>query len=298
MLVLYTGSNGFLGRNIIPLLLQKNFQIKELSRKNSDINVNLAHEIPDFNFVPDIVFHAAGKAHFLPKNENEEKMFFEINVQGTKNLCHALEKSGLPRFFFFISTVAVYGAEKGTQISENHELHGKSSYAESKLQAERFLAEWSLRNNVILYILRPSLISGKNAPGNLGAMVAAIKSGKYANIAGGTARKSIVNAKDFVQIIEKGLKSNGGTYNVCDDQTPNFHELSLEISKKLGKKNPNNIPYAIIKIAALIGDILGPRFPLNSDKLTKLTNTLTFSNKKIKKELGYKPSGVIENLQL
>lgn len=298
MKLLFTGSNGFLGKNLIPTLMEKNFQVKTLSTKNSDYNVDISREIPILDFAPEIVFHAAGKAHSLPKNEIENKIFFDVNVDGTKNLCKALIKSGLPKYFFFISSVAVYGAEKGTKISESHPIQGETSYAKSKILGEEFLKKWCIENKVILYILRPSLISGKNPPGNLGDMIAAIDSGKYANIGGGKAQKSIVNAIDFVQIIEKGLQNNGGIYNVCDDHPPTFYKLSSAISGQLMKKKPISIPYFTIKIAAIIGDLIGAKFPINSNKLAKITNTLTFSNDKIKRELGFQPSSVIDQLQL
>ena len=55
----------------------------------------------------DVVFHAAGKAHSIPKTEAEKQAFFDVNLQGTKNLYAALEKAGIPTAFIFVSSVAV-----------------------------------------------------------------------------------------------------------------------------------------------------------------------------------------------
>ncbi len=49
---------------------------------------------------------------------------------------------------------------------------------------------------------------------------------------------------------------------------------------------------------ALVGDLLGNKAPINSLKLRKITDSLTFSNEKIKRELNYNPSNVIEKFQL
>lgn len=43
-----------------------------------------------------------------------------MNLQGTKNLCTALEQSGIPKSFIFISTVAVYGCDSGENITEEY----------------------------------------------------------------------------------------------------------------------------------------------------------------------------------
>ena len=65
----------------------------------------------------------------------------------------------------------------------------------SKKKAEEYLTKWCADHDVTLGILRPSLLAGNNAPGNLGAMVDGIKSGKYLSINHGKARKSLLMAE-------------------------------------------------------------------------------------------------------
>ena len=129
------------------------------------------------------------KAHVIPKTEAEKQLFFDVNYQGTVNLCTALEKVGVPKSLVFISTVAVYGCESGDLITEEHPLDGDSPYAKSKIMAEEFLTDWCKKHDVVLGILRPSLLAGKNAPGNLGTMVNGVREVFYMNIAGGKCEK-------------------------------------------------------------------------------------------------------------
>ena len=172
------------------------------------------------------------------------------------------------------------------------------SVSESKIMAEKFLIEWCSKNNVILTILRPSLIAGKNPPGNLGAMIKGIDSGKYLSIAGGVSRKSVMMACDLANVIRL-CEDKGGVYNICDDSYPSFHELEVLISNQLGKKRlPLNIPYWIASILAHMGNLLGKRAPINSLRLEKIVKSLTFSNEKIKKELGFVPTDVLSNFQI
>ena len=292
--LLFTGSSGFLGNNILPLL-QNIYEVDTLGiTANETYNCNIAKEIPTFNKKYDVVLHAAGKAHIVPKTETEKKSFYDINFEGTRNLCKSLEKTGLPHAFIFISTVAVYGCEIGELIDENHSLDGNSPYADSKKQAEFFLQEWCEKHNVILTILRPSLLAGKNPPGNLGSMINGIKTGRYLSICGGKAKKSVAMAEDIATLLPI-CEEKGGIYNLCDTHQPTFHELEDLISNQLGKKPPLNIPYWIAFFMAKIGNLLGNKAPINTYKLQKITKGLTFSNEKIKTELGFEPKDVLSN---
>ena len=175
--LLFTGASGFLGYNIRPIL-EKSYDIHTIGlTDDDDIKINMAKEVPPINTHYDVVLHAAGKAHTVPKTEAEKQVFYDVNYQGTVNLCQALEKAGIPKALVFISTVAVYGCEYGDMITEEHPLEGASPYAESKIMAEKYLIDWCSKNGVVLGILRPSLLAGKNAPGNLGSMVEGIKKG-------------------------------------------------------------------------------------------------------------------------
>lgn len=295
--LLFTGASGFLGTNVIPLL-QNQYEVKTLGFHNTDhFRVDLSKEVPSLDDSFDIVFHAAGKAHTVPNTENEKKIFFDVNFEGTVNLCKALEKQSLPKAFIFVSTVAVYGLEFGENIKETHPLNGKTPYALSKIQAEQYLIEWCAKNNVKLGIIRPSLIAGPNAPGNLGAMVNGIQTGKYLSIGGGLARKSVLMVHDIAYLIPL-LVEKGGIYNVCDDTQPSFRELENTISNQLNKKIPLSIPIFIAKVIALVGDLAGSKAPVNSLKLKKITESLTFSNSKAKKELNWKPINVLQNYKI
>lgn len=294
--LLFTGSNGFLGRNILPLL-KDGYTVTTLDIANANVNSNLCKDIPCFTESYDIVLHAAGKAHSVPKTDKEKQIFFDVNYQGTLNLCKALEKSCIPKSFIFISTVAVYGCEYGENITEETSLNGNTPYALSKIQAENFLLDWCNIHHVRLSILRPSLIAGMNPPGNLGDMINGIKTGRYLSIDGGKAKKSILMVQDIANLLPL-LAEKGGIYNVCDTNQPSFRELEILISCQLNKKRPVSIPYWIAKSLALLGNLFGNRSPINSLKLKKITESLTFSNEKAKSELNWVPLKVLDNFKI
>lgn len=294
--LLFTGGTGFLGNNAMQIL-EKRYKVTTIGvTDNDDIKANFVIGEPKLTNKYDVVLHAAGKAHIYPKTEEEKQAFYDVNHKGTVNLCKALEKVGVPKAFVFISTSAVYGIEDGHYVTEDAPLSGDSPYAKSKIMAEEFLVEWAQKNGVILTILRPSLIAGYNAPGNLGAMVKGIKSGAYLSIAHGKARKSLLMAQDIANIVY--LAENvGGVYNVCDDDHPSFGELEHLIANQLGKRPPISVPYWFAKSLAFIGDVL-PFFPINSQRLYKIVTSDTISNEKAKKTLGWTPISSLKNFKI
>lgn len=295
--LLFTGGTGFLGKNVKTILNTK-YEVTTCGITSADmIHINLAKEVPVLDEHYDIVLHACGKAHSIPKTEIEKQAFFDVNYQGTVNLCAALEKVGAPKALVFISTVAVYGCEFGELITEEHPREGDTPYAKSKIMAEDYLADWCKKNSVTLGILRPSLLAGKGAPGNLGAMVNAVKKGFYMNIAGGRVVKSILMAEDIANILPL-IVEKGGTYNVCDSYQPSFGQISESVAQQLGKRKPISIPYWMAWCMAKVGDLLGSKAPINSYKLEKMTKSLTFSNEKACKELGWEPLDVLNNYKI
>ena len=295
--LLFTGGTGFLGANTKPVLDQM-YEVTTVGITDRDeIKANFAKEVPMLPCKYDIVLHAAGKAHIYPKTPEEVQSFYDINCTGTKNLCKALESAGVPRALIFISTAGVYGIENGNFVTEDTPLLGEQPYQKSKIMAEEFLSEWCKMNGVTLGILRPSLMIGHNAPGNLGAMVNGIKTGKYLSINHGKARKSLLMAEDIAHLVPL-VAEKGGIYNVCDDEHPSFCQLEELIAKQLGKRKPISIPYWFAKCIAVFGDIVGSWFPLNSKRLEKIVQSDTLSNEKAKRELGWKPMSVIENYKI
>ena len=289
--ILLTGANGFLGKHIYREMHLMN-DVLTLSRSGADLNFDLTSNIPILPTV-DLVIHCAGKAHIAPKTVKEKQAFFDVNVEGTRHLLKGLESSsGLPRSFVFISSIAVYGCDSGALINEQHPLNAQDPYGLSKIQAEKLVAEWCLRNDVVCAILRLPLLVGECPPGNLGAMIKAIKKGYYLNIAGGSAKKSMVMAEDVAKLTVRVARA-GGIFNLTDGCHPSFYELSTLIAQQLKKDNLLNIPTWLAKILAKLGDLAGAKFPFNSYKLKKITSDLTFDDSKAARELAWKPKSVL-----
>ena len=296
--VLITGYPGFLADCLVSYLEPQGYDIYTLGLLNSSRNNHIISDlsegiasIPDIDF--DIVIHAAGKAHVVPRNQEEKNSFYKVNLNGTFNLIQSIANLSIPpKSFIFISTVAVYGKEAGENIDETIELAADTPYGKSKKLAEDYILNWKTIAKKM--IVRLPLLVGNKPPGNLGRMINSIKNGTYFNIGNGCAKRSMVLADDIAQFIPT-LAQHEGVYNLTDGYHPTFAELQNKFCNVLNKKKNPNIPYSIAKIVARIGD-KWDRIPLNSNILSKMTSNLTFSDEKARKELGWSPRKVLDEI--
>jgi len=296
---LITGAYGFLGKYIYNLYIRNGYNIETIGRSDQNsYTCDLSLEIPPISTRHDIVIHNAGKAHMIPRTPSEKQAFFDVNLNGTKNLLKGLEKaSGLPKYFVFISSVSVYGRDEGIGIDEGFPLLASDPYGKSKIEAEKVIMDWCKVNGVNCTILRIPLLVGLNPPGNLEAMIKGIKRGYYFNIGKGQAKKSMVLAEDVADIIPFAAEI-GGIYNLTDGYHPSFKEVSNLIASKNHRKTPRSIPHWFAKILAKIGDTIGDRFPINTKKLGKIVQHLTFEDTKAKSVLKWKPTPVLQRFDI
>lgn len=303
--VLVTGASGFLGNYVVKALIDHGDTVWAISRQslpshpavqliNADLSV-AAPQLPDVDFR--LVIHLAGKAHIVPRTAAEERHFFVVNEQGTANLLASLQRlTNKPPRFILASTVAVYGADAGELITEETPLQPHTPYAKSKRQAEQLVSDWCQQNKVNGLIFRLPLIAGVNPPGNLGALIQALRTGRYLSIAGNQARKSIVLAKELAAFFATNTTATSGVFNLTDGVDPTFVEIETAIQMLYGFKKPHAMSRSILNVLAKFGDVascLHLPSPLTSDKLTKMTSTLTFSDRKARIALGWSSSPVV-----
>jgi dihydroflavonol-4-reductase len=144
-----TGGTGFVGANLVRLLLQEGYQVRALVRPNSRLD-NL--QGLDVQLVkgsltdPDLwqqmqgcryLFHVA--AHYSLW-QADQRLLYEFNVLGTRNVLAAAQKAGIERSVY-TSSVAAIGVKPGdvpadeTYQSQVEKLVGH--YKKSKYWAEQ-----------------------------------------------------------------------------------------------------------------------------------------------------------------
>jgi nucleoside-diphosphate-sugar epimerase len=296
-MILLTGDNGFLGRYITAEFNNNAIPFQTINRNKADFKLDLSTSIPNFQNKFDTVIHCAGAAHKFPKNKLESDFIYNTNIKLTDNLIFGLEKVGLPKNFVFISSVSVYGLSNGILINENNDLTASDAYGKSKIICEKIIIDWCNKNNIKYTILRLPLLVGTNPPGNLGDMINAINKNYYFNISNINPKKSMLLAQDVAGIILKASEI-GGIYNLTDGYHPTFVELSNCIAVQLQKGKVLTLPYFFIKLIALIGDTLIPFLPINSKKLSKMANDLTFDDTNARNAFNWQPTKVLQGFKI
>ena len=166
--ILITGSNSFVGREIINYLSKYNYNLIATYRKNKNefkskkvklVKFDLKKKL-NLNKRFGVLVHCAS---VTPANEFREN-YYKINQIGFKNLISLCLKSKCDKIIL-ISSVAVYGDVKKT-ITEKSFARGKSKYAKSKLKMENILFRFAKKNKINSIILRLSQVIGGKSVNN------------------------------------------------------------------------------------------------------------------------------------
>ena len=166
--ILITGSNSFVGSEIINYLSKYNYNLIATYRKNKNEFKSKKVKLVKFDLKKKsnlnkrfgVLVHCAS---VTPANEFREN-YYKINQIGFKNLISLCLKSKCNKIIL-ISSVAVYGDVKKT-ITEKSFARGKSKYAKSKLKMENILFRFAKKNKINSVVLRLSQVIGSKSVNN------------------------------------------------------------------------------------------------------------------------------------
>lgn len=298
---LVTGASGFIGRCLCRELMAQGWEVTALlriPRTGSWRHVlvsDLGREAVDPRTLEgvDTIFHLAGKAHTRARNAAENAEYEAVHVHGTRALLRAARQAGV-RSCVLLSSVKAVG-EGGEEVwDESTPCFPQNPYGVTKLAAERIvLEELPLSCPVVL---RPALVYGAGSKGNLDLMIRAVRRGFFPAITFPSNRRSMIHVQDVVQaclLATTKPVACGQVYALTDGNEYSTGEMLVWIHEALGKKPGPAIPYAMLKVAAVLGDMVerfGIQSPFNRDRLSKLAGSARYSNAKICRELGFEPA--------
>lgn len=278
MKIIITGTSGFVGQNLSKYLTFENFEVQSLSLRNEDWKSTL-----DTN--ANGIVHLAGKAHDTKKTSHSSE-YFTVNTELTKQLFDVFLTSEIQDFIYFSSVKAVADTVENI-LYEDEIPQPKTPYGMSKLKAEEYILSHQIPKNKRVFIIRPCMIHGEGNKGNLNLLYNVVKRGIPYPLAAFDNERSFLSINNLNFLISNTLKNENiksGIYNFADDDFVSTNQLVLIISRVINKKSKLlRVPKSIIKNIAKLGDVL--KLPLNSEKLTKLTENYKVSNQKIKQAL-------------
>lgn len=265
--ILITGISGFVGKYLTKYF-NNDFEIIPFNRT--------------FDFDVDIIVHLAGKAHDI-KNVNDPSDYYSVNTDLTKMVFDKFLESNA-KAFITLSSVKAVADKLDVDLTEEHIPNPITHYGKSKLLAEHYILSKRIPEGKRVYILRPCMIHGSGNKGNLNLLYNIVKRGIPWPLGAFNNKRSFCSIDNLGFIINELIENNkipSGVYNIADDEPISTNELVILIAKCLDKKPfILNIPKFLVKGVSKLG--VAFKFPLDSERLNKLTETYIVSNKKIK----------------
>jgi GlcNAc-P-P-Und epimerase len=286
MRILVTGSSGFIARFLIPELAAKGHQTVGLDTR-------VGPEFGDsFRFVQgnildsdavtaamqrvDLVVHLAAEHKDFGVSE---RLYHQVNVDGTDHLLRCATGHGIHRFVF-LSSVAVYGES----LIPTHEALDPAPglpYGRTKLLAEKRIEEWAKEDTAReAVILRPTVVFGPWNYANMYRLIESVAKRRYLGVGDGRNIKSVAYVENVTAaalfLIDR-MQAGVQVFNYADSPHLSTRELVNSIADHLQVGVPFvRIPKAMALAAAFPFDLLakatGADLPLTAKRIDKFTN--------------------------
>lgn len=305
MSVCITGARGFIGASLVQRLVEAGRSVVALQRNGEKparhvnaevrwIQGELSGSAAPLTGVGDIecVIHLAGLAHRSGRAPRGSDFFMEQNCACSVRVAEHASQLGARRFVF-ISSIAVFGdalGRAGTTISERTEPLPSDPYGASKLAAEEALRSLSDRTGLELVVIRPALVVGQNAPGNLQRLAALISRGVPFPVPLRDNCRSYISLDNLCELITVSIdhaSAAGNTFIAANDELVSTREVVQWIGAGMGRApRTTRLPASVI--SSLL-TVVGQRAVYR-----KLYGDLIVTSKKAQRMLQWRPAVSLE----
>ncbi|WMY74581.1 NAD-dependent epimerase/dehydratase family protein [Buttiauxella selenatireducens] len=288
------GGSGFIGTRLANQLSASSIDFKI-------IDINKSNSYPD-NWIygdvtkPDTLLTALSGVNKIINLAAEHKdnvhpvsLYYDVNVNGAKNICETAEKLNI-NHIIFTSSVAIYGfVEEDT--GEDGKVCPFNDYGKSKFQAEQVFDHWQKEDSKrTLVTVRPTVVFGEGNRGNVYNLFRQIASGKFLMLGSGNNRKSMAYVENIASFLKfgTGFETGRHVFNYIDKPDFTMNVLTGVICSSLNKKINNvRIPYSIGMLGGYCFDILarvtGKEFPISSIRIKKFCAVSQFKSNSIER---------------
>ena len=250
-----TGGAGFVGNNIVKLLVSKGHNVVVIDNLHTGKKENLQEviekiefhniDIRDFSKLEfvlknvDGIFHEAALT-IVQESFQKEKEYFDVNVKGTENIFKIAKK--FKKKVVYASSSSIYGDTKEIPIKENFERKPINPYGQTKLEDE-FLAEKYVKEGVSIIGLRYFNIFGKGQTGSYAGVITQfirkLKENKSPIIFGdGSQIRDFIHVSDIAKANLSAMLSetNSGFFNIGTGIPIKIKELAYMMIKIFDKE--------------------------------------------------------------
>ena len=272
MIFAITGANGFVGKCLSAYLLGLGYEIRLICRPGALLPSRLESycwrgQLSDQGFLRsalsgvDVVFHLAARAHVLDRVSEglENLLVLDSNFENSRSVFRSSYDCGVKRIVF-LSSVAVLGSfTLDKPFDDSSPPRPIGMYGVSKYLSECVLKNDYSSGTMDWVVIRPPLVYGKGAPGNLKLLKTFMRRMPLLPFGALDAPKSYVSIDSLVRILV--LVSNGQAYSrqtflVSDPGVVTFSRIASSYlsSKSLpGFLNVSVPSFILFSILALLG---------------------------------------------
>jgi nucleoside-diphosphate-sugar epimerase len=303
-----TGGSGFIGGRLIRRLVADGWSVRALARSDRAAErVQSLGATPTRGDLDDIAslrtgaqgcsvaFHAAAQLGEWGRPEDFERG----NVGGTRNALDACVSAGVRRFVHVGTEAALLAGQPLINVDEREPLRfdSKALYSRTKARAEEAVLAASV-SGFETVVVRPRLVWGAGDTTILPALVAAVRSGRFAWIGGGEHLTSTTHVDNAVEGLVLGAQrgATGNAYFVTDGQPVQFRRFITDLLATQGVEAPTrSAPRALAGALAAASEAAWQVLPLpGHPPLTRLAYWLsaletTIDISKATERLGYRP---------
>jgi hypothetical protein len=311
MRIYVTGASGFVGGAVVKAFNGRHELLAMSRSEKSDAKISALGARPvraELGWVPpesltgvDAIVHCAAYV----EDWGPWKSYWEINVEGTKQLLDVAKTAGVKRFIHIGTEAALFKGQPMVNVDETYPLALDSPfpYSRTKAHAEKAVREANAPGFETI-VIRPRMIWGPDDQTLLPVIIDMVKKGAFAWIDGGKARTSTTYIGNLVQSIELALtKGRGGeAYFVLDDGPVVFRDFVTKMLAAAGIAAPTrSAPSGLLRAVAFASEKLYRAFPFLPGKppVTRFVANImavdcVLVDKKIRAEMGYAPATNVE----
>lgn len=313
MKILVTGGTGFIGRLLIPKLIEKGHEVSVLCRNKKKAESVLPPEckiiIGDITEKEtlknccegiDLVYQLVGLSGNELPSGYQFKRFRKVNVDGLRNIAEEAQRAKVKRFIQ-VSSIAAMGIVKKMPITGDSDCEPYLPYQVSKREGELLIMEKVKNEGFPAIIIRPAKVYGVGGEDTYKSIIKMCKIGVFPKIGRKDTMVSHCYIDDLITtltlLVEKG--KIGMVYNCATEKSIGFYESVKLVAKLMGKRvllipAPRWAVASIAYLLELLCNWLGKKPPVTRRNVIAATTDRIYDFTANKRDIGFVSSVTME----
>jgi len=272
MKVLVIGATGFTGSHIVPLFIEKGFDVRCLARPTSDRSILSGLDIEWWT--GDVKDEETLKSAMSGMDVLVNVV--SLGFGGGPGIVRAAEQSSIHRTIFLSTTAIFTSLEPSTK--------------QIRKEAEKAIISSSLRWT----ILRPTMIYGGSRDRNICRLLKFMRRWPLLPVLGsGQYLLQPVYVKDVAKAVVDCLSSpqtERKIYDISGGAPLTFNQLIRVMEEKLNRRvRKIHLPYRPVSFTLALLETLGLSFPIGSEQICRLNEHKAFDHEAARADFGYSP---------